>query len=567
MALLFPQRHFLCLYFVDFIIMIDFVAKTTLLLLICSHQFFPQMNGVFTNTEKSISETNIKRHMQFLASDIFEGRGTGTTGGNLAAKYIALEYSKYGLKPCSNENNYYQYIPMHGSFALPTSELKLFSGNNETTLKLNEDYLLFNSGQQTFVPIPLPLVFVGYGIIAPEYDYNDYQSIDVERKIVVFLEGEPKSDDPDYFKGKIPTVYSSPNAKQRLAISRGAAGCILISDENKWKDKEQQFSFEDITLAYSVSGNLSVLLNPEIAYEIFKNAKYSFDDVIKMKEESKLISFPLQTKVSFKGEFKQRDFIASNIVGLVEGSDDELKNSYLIISAHYDHLGIGTPINGDSIYNGAMDNAIGVSVLLELARIFSQSDIHPKRSILFIALTGEEKGWLGSSYYTDHPLFPLHKTISDVNIDGIALYKGLQAVVGVGSEYSTLDKFLQDAASQLDISIENIPPQFKRFEAFSQSDQVAFATAGIPSILVLEGLKHKNLSDEKVLEAFIDYMIHTYHSPFDDLNQDISYEAAVEHLELLYQFCYSLAESTEVPQWKPGSPYINARLRSIAEGK
>ena len=217
------------------------VVNTTLFLLLSASQFFPQANDIFSEANKKISEDNIKRHMQFLASDIFEGRGTGTTGGNLAARYIALEYAKYGLKPCSKGNNYYQYIPMHGSFALPSSELKLYSGESETTLKLNKDYLLFNSGQQTFVPIPLPLVFVGYGIIAPEFDYNDYQSVDVEGKIVVMLKGEPDSDDPDFFNGRVPTVYSSPNAKQRLAISRGAAGCIIIPVGDNWKEKENQF--------------------------------------------------------------------------------------------------------------------------------------------------------------------------------------------------------------------------------------------------------------------------------------------------------------------------------------
>ena len=545
----------------------DIIAKTILFLVLLASQFFPQAKNIFSEANKIISEDNIKRHMQFLASDIFEGRGTGTIGGNLAAKYIALEYAKYGIKPCSKENNYYQYIPMHGSVALPSSELKMYSGEKETILKLNKDYLLFNSGQQTFVPIPLQLVFVGYGIIAPEFDYNDYQSIDVEGKIVVMLNGEPESDDPDFFKGRIPTVYSSSNAKQRLAISRGAAGCIIIPLRTNWEYKEQQFSFEDVTLAYSVTGNLSILINPKTAKKIFENAKYSFDDVLLMKEEGKLISFPLETKISFNGDFKQRDFIASNIVGLVEGSDEELKDSYIIVSAHYDHLGIGVPVNDDSIYNGALDNAIGVSVLLELARIFSQSNIHPARSILFIAITGEEKGLLGSIYYTDHPLFPLHKTIADINIDGIALFKDFEGVVGVGSEYSTLDEFLKEAAGELNIRIENIPPQFKRFEAFSESDQLAFASAGIPSILIMEGLKHKNMSDEKVLEAFINYMINTYHTPSDDLNQSISYEAAVEHLQLLYNFCYLLAQSTEIPVWKPESPFINARLRSIAEGK
>ncbi len=248
-----------------------------------------------------------------------------------------------------------------------------------------------------------------------------------------------------------------------------------------------------------------------------------------MKEEHRLESFPLNAELTFKGDYIQRDFISQNVADIIEGNDSELKESYLIISAHYDHLGIGPTIEGDSIYNGTLDNAIGVAVLLDLVKQISESNSSIKRSVIFLALTGEEKGLLGSSYYTENPLVPLYKTIANLNIDGIALFRDFQSVVGVGSEYSTLEDFLVEAATQMNLQVEPIPPQFKIFEAFNQSDQLSFASGGIPSILVLEGTINKHRSKEAVIESFIDYMVNRYHTPFDDFSQDIDYVAAAQH--------------------------------------
>ena len=192
-----------------------------------------------------------------------------------------------------------------------------------------------------------------------------------------------------------------------------------------------------------------------------------------MKAEKKILSFPLKTELTFRGEYTQRDFLSQNIAGMIEGSDEDLKDTYLIISAHYDHLGIGPDINGDSVYNGALDNAIGVSVLLELAKSFAEYLIYlPKRSIIFLALTGEEKGLLGSAYYTDNPLVPLYKTVANINIDGIAFFRDFKSVVGIGSEYSTLSTFLIETAQEFNMTVENVPPEFNAVEAFNQSDQV-----------------------------------------------------------------------------------------------
>ena len=540
-----------------------------LLILLFSNQSFSQSNNSYYYVFNSISASAISDHLNVLANDTLEGRAVGTNGADIAANYIFNFFSNLNLKKISNDNSYFQNIPMHGSNPLSNSELAFILDNDTMYLVFAEDYYLYRSGQQTYMPAFLPIVFVGYGIVAPEFDYNDYQSVDVEGKIVVYLDGEPISDDEEFFDGPSPTIYSNPESKRRIAFARGCAGTIQISSESyeNWDDVKKDFQFEDVTLAYTVSGNLNILINSVEADKLFIGSEYSLKDVIELHNRQSIKSFDLKSKLRFRGVFKERDFISSNVIGMIEGSDPELKNSYLIISAHYDHLGIGESVNGDSIYNGALDNALGVSVMLELAKSFSSLESKTKRSIIFIATTGEEKGLLGSIYYTDNPLVPLYKTIANVNIDGIAMFKDFSSIVGIGMDYSTLSRFLNITTDNYSLEIQDIPPQFRRVDAFNNSDQLAFANAGIPSIIILEGTKNTSKSEEEVVQAFIDYYINRYHSPKDDLNQNIDFKAAEKHTKILFDFCYQLANSKTAPEWKSGSPFINARLQSIAEEK
>ncbi|MDP2363459.1 MAG: M28 family peptidase [Ignavibacteria bacterium] len=544
--------------------------QIVLLLILLTPEFIhPQEVKNFYTIHDSISSREIFKHLQFLANDSLQGRGVGSVGEIIASEYIAIQFENYKLEKIPGLDDYFQNIPMHGSLPLSSSELTLVLDKDTSSLKYGKDYFLYRSGQQTFIPAPLPIVFVGYGIVAPEFDYNDYQSVDVAGKIVVYVDGEPFSDDEDYFNSLAPTVYSYSESKRRIAIARGAAGTIQISinQYEDWDAIKKDFYFEDVTLAYSVSSNLSIILNSKSADQLLINSGFTFKDIKLMIEQNRMKSFPLETKIKFKGVFKERDFISKNVIGLIKGSDPVLNDSYLLLSAHYDHLGVGTSVNGDSIYNGALDNAIGVSVLLELAKAISQLDIKPKRSIIFIATTGEEKGLLGASYYIDNPVVPLFKTIANINIDGIAMFKDFVGLVPIGANYSTLDLYLKQTANNYDLLIEEIPPQFRSFDAFNKSDQLAFAIGGIPSIFILEGLSNKSKSTEEVLNAFIDYYLNKYHTPFDDLNQTLEPEASVKHAKILFDFAYRLANQVEVPEWKSGAPFISARLRSIAEKK
>ncbi len=525
----------------------------------------------FPAAESQTPENSVARRMRYLASDLFEGRAPGTLGGSLSAKFIAAELYENGLIPIGDEGTFYQYVPMHENRPLKSCELTIFCGDDRKQMKLLNDYVLYKSGERTLIPEPANPVFAGYGISAPEYDYNDYFNLNVQGKVVVLLAGEPRSSDPNFFKGDLPTLHRSPEAKHRTALARGAVGTIIIPnpyefDHSDWSEIVREFSHEDVTLAYSPSGKFSALFDPFSANVIFEGSGNEVADIYKMHEENRIVSFPLETKMTFYGDFKKKDFLAKNVVGMIEGSDPDLKNEYVVLTAHYDHLGIGYPIRGDSIYNGAMDNAIGVAALLEIAERFAGSTVKTKRSIVFLFTTGEEKGLLGSEFYVDRPLVPLYKTIANVNIDGVSVFDRFKSVVGIGAELSELGDVLETVAEENGLRTTEIPEEFMSLEAFQKSDQYAFARAGIPSIMIYEGLDYENISREEALEKFKEYS-DRYHTPFDDLSQNINFEAVDQHVDLIFNFCLKLSNLDRAPKWNPGAIYESERLRTEAENR
>lgn len=544
-----------------------------LALAVFSAPAFSRGQPVFYNSSGSsiISADSLAQHIRALGHDSLQGRATGSPGERKAAEYLARRLSSLGLKPPGGQRSFFQAIPMHGSTPTAECELRLFSRGMVYDFQLGEEYLLYRTGAQTFIPNPAPLVFVGYGIIAPEFAYNDYEFLNVEGKIVVFLSGEPDSTDPEYFGGSALTIYAFPEAKQRLAVSRGALGSILIpvpeqqQQKGYWERMQKEFSFEDVQLAYAAAGNLSALISPEAAEKLFQQAPHSLDEVWEMHRRQRVHSFPLEAALSFKGEFIQRDFIAYNVLAGLEGRDPGLKDSYLTVTAHYDHLGIGPAVEGDSIYNGVFDNAAGVAALLEIARAFAGLPRPPKRSLLFLFVTGEEKGLLGSRYYLDHPAVPLHKTIANVNIDGLAMFENFSSVVGIGAEWSTLGKTLARVAGQTGLTVSKLPPEFAPTESFARSDQVAFAAAGIPSILVMDGIDYPGTTREEGLRRLISWNETIYHTPFDDLRQPMNFAAAEQHARFLFEFIHALAEDNLEPEWYPDAPYRHIQPRNRAK--
>lgn len=507
------------------------------------------------------------KHLSKLGSDSLGGRAPGTLGGNLAAKYLANEFAKIRLKPFNNETKYYQYIPFHGSKPLYNSKLNIRFETESIGFRLKEDFLMYNTNNPVFIPNETPMVFAGYGITAPEFDYNDYYDLDVEGKIVVFLDGEPYSEDPDYFNGALSSLYSLPESKQRIALSRGARGSILIplssyNENDDWEKAVHDFSFENLTLATSPSTNFDIVINPQIADLLFTGSTYSLDKLLEMQRGNRVKSFPLNGLLTFQGSFKQRDFVSPNIIGIVEGDDASYKDTYIIVSAHYDHLGIGPAVKGDSIYNGVFDNAAGVSALLEIARVFSDSSYYKRRSIIFVLLTAEEYGLLGSEYYTQNPIQPLYKTVANINIDGIASYDKFKSYVAVGAEFSSLRSFVKNAAEIRGLKETSIPGMFKRENSFAKSDQFSFAKAGIPSILITEGTDYENISRAEGIMRMIEFAENIYHTPFDDLTQIINYDAAQQYIGFIFGVVDELVNSENEPEWNFDSPFRYARILS-----
>ncbi len=533
---------------------------------------FLSVTSVFTqsdlqNVRENISVERIKRHMHFLGSDLFEGRATGSIGASLAAKYLAIRFEEYGLTPVGSGYTYYQYVPMHSNKPNENSILTLNTNEVVKELQLNEDYLIYGAGDRSFIPSETEMVFVGYGIIAPEFDYNDYAGIDIEGKIAVMFEGEPYSEADDYFNGENNSVYSYSGSKQRIALSRGAIGTVIIPhyDNNNWENKQREFYFEDVYLAYSVNTGLNIMLNPKFLPDLFAASKFTGDEVVNNIKKGLVESFPLNTTLVFKGSFKRRDFVGQNVVGLVKSYNEEYDQNPIIITAHYDHLGIGLPVEGDSIYNGVFDNAIGCAVLLELAKLTGENRSRLMRPVLFLLVTGEEKGLLGSRYYLDQPLFPLYKTVANINIDGVPFIDEFDSIIPFGYNLSTLKNSIDRVAGKLNLSIEEIPELFSNSETFNRSDQIAFANAGIPAVLIMDGTDYKNISTETGMNKLIEYANSIYHTPFDDLSQSVNYNAVEQYVELLYRFILDISNSEDEPEWFSGVPYRSARLRTKAE--
>jgi hypothetical protein len=533
----------------------------------------PLAEGQDDTQPRSVSVERLQRHIQVLAADELEGRGTGTRGGDLAARYLAGALERLGWRPLGGDG-YQQLVPMHASTPTAASRLTLTTARAEDhPLELSEDYVLFTGGDQTLVPEPAELVLVGYGIVAPEFDHNDYQDHDVTGKIVVFLAGEPPSEDPEFFQGAEPTVYSSSEIKQRTAISRGAVGSVLLPPPRdvrhpSWAAWQREFGFEHVTLAYSVPRHLSLVLRPAVADELLlEPLGTSTVDLYAAAQDHRLRSRSLDAALEFRGEFTERDFLAANIVALWPGRDPELRDSYVVLSAHYDHLGVGPPMRGDPIYNGVVDNALGVAGVLEIARVLAEEQRPLRRSVIVLLTTGEEKGLLGSSYFVDHPPVPLARIVANVNVDGLAFFDDFEDVIGIGGELSTLGSTLGDVTRHLDLEVGSVPPFFWVSEALKLSDQYAFAQAGVPAILISEGFTTTNRRRSEAVAYSIRWGMERYHTPFDDLEQRLDLRAAAKHTEVILTFVQAVANSPMAPRWYRGTPYRYQRLLTLAEAR
>jgi Zn-dependent M28 family amino/carboxypeptidase len=500
----------------------------------------------------------IQAHIRFLADDLLEGRGTATRGHQLAANYVAARFAALGLAPGGTGGTYFQTVPLQEiSLVTPRSSFALVRNGERTELRYGEDYLL-SAGilTQPDLEVTAPLVFAGFGVHAPELGHDDYAGLDVRDKLVVVIPGAPST-----FPNEQRAYYSVGQFKTDEALARGALGVIGIATPKElqrfpWtalvrarKAPDQQWLTEaGVPFRARPKARGSALLNPDVHERLFAGAPHSWDEVLKAAEAGKPLSFPLALQASLHTVSEGKRVESANVAALLPGSDPKLRDEVIVLSAHLDHLGIGEPIDGDAIYNGAYDNASGIAALLEMANAFASLPKPPRRSILFLAVTGEERGLQGSEYFTHNPTVPRETIVANLNIDMFWMMHPLHSVVAYGAEHSSLGKIAEAAARQLGIAI--VPDPFPDQVIFIRSDQFAFIRQGIPAVYLNPGFDEGTPAG--AMPAEVQWLQTRYHKPNDDLSQTFDFAAGAKFVQLNFLVAYRMAQEDQAPTWKPG---------------
>ncbi|HEY2932961.1 MAG TPA: M28 family peptidase [Acidobacteriota bacterium] len=517
---------------------------------------------------ESITSSDLLRHIGVLASDEFEGRAPGSKGEELTVKYLTDEFKKLGLKPGNPDGTYIQNVPLAGFTASPT--VTFVSGQNKVAPRFPDEYVAVS---RRFVPQVevqnSDVVFVGYGVVAPEYGWDDYKDVDVKGKTILMLINDPAIPDPSdpaklderMFKGKAMTYYGRWTYKYEIATEKGAAAAVIIHEEGPagypYKVVSGSWGREnfDIQKPDKNMGRVSVesWMSLETARKVLSMAGQDFDALKRAALSKDFKPVALNLKANFSLKNKLRQIQSRNVVAKLEGSDPELKNQYLIYSAHWDHLGKDPKKAGDQIFNGAVDNASGTAGLLELAEAYTKLASPPKRSILFLSVTAEEKGLLGSKYYAQNPLYPLKQTAANINMDGVNQWGKTKDIVVIGMGNTTVEDVLRQAAQGQGRVVEPDPEPEKGL--FYRSDHFEFAKMGVPALDPDSGTQYIGKPQGYGKQKRDEYTGKDYHNVSDEIKPDWDLSGAVEDLQLLFITGYQVAQDPKLPEWKPGTEF------------
>lgn len=527
----------------------------------------------------SISRDDLLRHTCVLASDEYEGRAPATRGEELTVKYLTEQFQKLGLKPGNPDGSFVQRVPLAGF--TPESHVSFMSGSQKLSLKPTIDYVAVCRRYVPEVKVEnSDLVFVGYGVVAPEYGWDDYKGVDVSGKTIVMLINDPAVPDPNdpskldekIFKGRAMTYYGRWTYKYEIASEKGAAAAIIIHEtgpagypfevvSGSWGRENFDLRRPDKNM-----GRVAVesWINLDVAKQLLQLGGQDFD-VLKQAAISKDFKpVPVKAKANFTVKNTLREVDSQNVVAKLEGSDPTMKDEYVVYSAHWDHLGKDDKLPGDPIFNGALDNASGVASLLELAEAFTKLRTPPKRSVLFLSVTAEEKGLLGAKHYAENPLYPLTKTVANLNMDGVNQWGRTKDIVVVGLGNSTLDDVLAEAAQTQGRVLQPDAEPEKGF--YYRSDHFEFAKLGVPALYTNSGTTYIGKSAEYGQQKRDAYTSKDYHKVTDEIKPDWDLSGAVEDLQLWFQVGWRAAESEKFPEWKPGTEF-KARREAMLKGK
>jgi len=490
-------------------------------------------------------------YVEYLASDKLEGRNTGSEGHRRAAEYVAAQFARDGLKP-AGESGYFQPVKFKTLQLDETkSSLSLESDGKEQAMKFGEDA---NIGTRVD-PAPsveAGLVFVGYGLRAPESNYDDFAGLDTKGKIAVYISGAPAS-----MPSALAAHYQSSGQRWAALQSVGMIGAVAIANPHHMDVPWPRVASSRFQMTMALAApkmdetageQIAIAWNPAHADELFAGTGHTFDELVAAAESGKqLPRFAISKKLKAKTSVKRGEVESQNIAAIFPGSDPKLKSEYVVMSAHIDHLGVSTPINGDTIYNGAMDNAAGVASMMEVADHLKEASVKTKRSILFVAVTGEEKSLLGSRYYATNPTVPAASMVADINTDMYLPLYPLKILSVYGLDESTLGDDARTIAKQMEIRVQADPEPARNI--FIRSDQYNFTRRGVPSVMLEFG--NEKGSPEAATEK--KWLTERYHAPSDDVNQPVDKQAAAAFNVLIEHLIEHVADADAKPAWKPNS--------------
>ncbi|GAA4784402.1 M28 family metallopeptidase [Olivibacter ginsenosidimutans] len=505
-----------------------------------------------------ITETSLATAIKTLAADSMEGRKPFTPGEEKTIRYLQQAFTSVGLDP-GNGTNFFQEVPMVEIRSTPNSTLSFKNNKGSLDFKLLDEFVLGSRRIQPTIDVnQSDVVFAGFGIVAPEFHWNDYEGLDVKGKTVIVLVNDPGFYDQQLFKGKTMTYYGRWTYKYEEAARQGAAGVLIVHDTDAasygWNVVRSGWSGPQLNLQTDDNGASRCAfegwLSAESARKLFDFAGISSDRVAQAKKPGfKAIDLNVTTGTHIKQETKKST--SHNVVAKISGS--KRPDECIIYSAHWDHLGVGEAIAGDSIYNGAADNATGVAGLLEIAKAFKAAKTPPERSILFLALTGEEEGLLGSEYYASHPIFPLAKTVADINVDMLYPIGRTKDIIVTGLGQSEMDDYAQRAAKKQGRIIK--PDSNPAAGHFFRSDHFNFAKVGIPALYPSTGDDVIGQGEAYGIAQKEDFNEHRYHQPADEFSDTWKLDGMVEDLRLFFDIGYTLSRETNFPKWKEGSEF------------
>ena len=529
-------------------------ALAVAMLSACSQQATQTADTTAIDVEKD----RIKAHLEFLADDLLEGRDTGSRGYEIAAKYVATEFKKMGLQP-AGDDGYMQRVPFRKAFLNQNSPVGKIHINGETIdLNYPTDFMTGASMNATERSVNAEVVFVGYGLVADTFDHNDYEGLDVEGKIVVALTGRPEA-----WPSEEGAHLASGREKAKYAAERGAIGYVTIHTPKREKVRSYTTSLNYLNVpsmrwldkngeVYGVQKQFKggAYLNIDAAKKLFANAPVSLDDIYQLDTDNKAIKgFELNASLELASKSRHEEVSSPNIIAVLPGSDPKLSDEYVVFTAHLDHIGFAQDVTKkDRINNGAMDNASGVSVLLETARILKQQN--PRRSILFTVVTGEEKGLLGANYFTNNPTVPLNKMVANINLDMPVLLYDFADVIAFGANHSSMGEIVEKAAGQLGIGLS--PDPMPEQAIFTRSDHYNFVKKGVPSVFIMTGFTSKTEGEDGG-KVWGNFFANHYHQPSDSLDLPINYDSAKMFADVNIRIGLTVANQDERPYWKEDS--------------